>query len=306
MKKTVITLLLILPFVLIYFISFTGQILAKYTHINVERVVVLDANGNEYKEDDYIIIDKGETYKLEVKIYPELASNKEYSISNSNNSICTISDDNCVLGLDYGVSKLIITSIDSYHVQFVINIFVCQDEIQDIILNKTQLEIKKGYTEYVEATIYPSTTIMENRNLIWSSEDETIATVKDGYIRGIGLGTTKIYVRSDHKDLTKEIIVTVTNNFGKGVFFDYDDVGTKILQSESQSFDLKSITIINLDGVTFDDVYYSLDTNNGASLTGGIINFVDQKRAEVVSVHAEKDGIEYSSEITIWWNESLL
>ena len=59
MKKAVVSMLLILPFVLIYFISFTGQILAKYTHINVERVVVVDARGNEYNDDDYIKIDKG-------------------------------------------------------------------------------------------------------------------------------------------------------------------------------------------------------------------------------------------------------
>ena len=305
MKKTVVTLLLILPFVLIYFISFTGQILAKYTHINVERIVVLDASGNEYKEEDYIKIDKGENFGLSVKIYPELASNKEYTISNSNNNVCTIDDEDVVLGKDYGVSKLIITSVDSYHVQFVINIFVCQEEIQDIILNKTELEIKKGYTEYVEATIYPSTTLMENRNLIWSSEDEEIATVRDGYIRGVGIGTTKIYVRSDHKDLVREITVTVTNTFGKGVFFAYEGIDNgKMMQSQTQTFDLKTITIINLSEVTFEDVYYTLETNNGATLSGSVITFANQNKAEIVSVHAEKDGIEYSSEITLQWNEN--
>ena len=304
MKKTVVTLLLILPFVLIYFISFTGQILAKYTHINVERVVVLDANGNEYKENEYIKIDKDETYKLNVKIYPELASNKEYTISNSNNNICSLNEENEILGLNYGDSKLIITSVDSYHVQFVINVSVCQEDIQDILIQKTELEIKKGYTEYVEAIIYPSTTIAENRNIIWESEDESVATVKDGYIKAVGLGTTTITVRSDHKDISKQITVTVTNTFGKGVFFDYDGVGERLMQSTTKSFDLKTITVINLTDVTFDDIYYTLETNNGAVLSGSIITFANQKTIEGVTVHAEKDGIEYSCDLNIWWNEN--
>ena len=50
MKKIVVILLLILPFVLIYSVSFTGRILSQYTHIPVERLVLLDEDANEYED----------------------------------------------------------------------------------------------------------------------------------------------------------------------------------------------------------------------------------------------------------------
>ena len=81
MKKIIVIILLILPFVLIYSISFTGKILSEYTHIYAERIVIENAFGDEYDENSIIKIGKGELFDLNVKVYPELASNKEFTIS---------------------------------------------------------------------------------------------------------------------------------------------------------------------------------------------------------------------------------
>ena len=167
MKKTVVTILLVLPFLLIYFISFTGQVLSQYTHIYVERVVVLDEKGDEYNQNEIIKINLSETFDLRIKIYPELASNKKVKITNGNSRVCTVDEENYKVtasSTEFGESNIIITSEDRHFVQFSIIIKVAQDEPDDIIFNNIenyQLTIPKGKNFAVDFSVVPETTISE-------------------------------------------------------------------------------------------------------------------------------------------------
>lgn len=308
MKKMIITILLVLPFVLIYFISFTGQILSKYTHIYVERIVVVDNKGEEYEEGDYIKINKDEVYNLNIKVFPELASDKRVTISNSDKDVCSIDSKTYeVVGLEYGISKIIITSIDRHYVQYIININVVDDDIKAIETENEEITLTKGKTKTLEVTIVPHTTLPEYRNLVWSSEDTDIATVENGVVKAINTGTTYLTVASVHKpSVFKKIKVTVTSNYDDGIFFDNDNYD-KIYVIHSSEFDLKTITIVNLDGCTVDDVWYDLiniPTANSVDITRldeGIIKFNKEKEIAIVSIYVYHNDVEYSDKIKIWY-----
>lgn len=114
MKKVIVAILLVLPFLLIYFISFTGQILSRYTHIQVEKISVINEVGDEYKEDDVIKIGLDDIFNLKIIVYPSLASNKETRVVNSNKAVCEYDEENSkIRGVDYGISTFIITSVDN-------------------------------------------------------------------------------------------------------------------------------------------------------------------------------------------------
>ena len=308
MKKIVVTIILILPLLLIYFISFTGKIFSIYQHINVERVVVLNEENKEYNSGDYIKLEPGEEYPLKIKVYPELASDKSITISNSNKTVCEVSDDYVVKTLKNGLSKLIITSVDRHFVQFVININVSQDDIQDFVLSKTSVEVMVGKSEKVDVTILPETTLIENRELVWESLNPEIAKVSnDGLITGVSFGTTTIKVRSVKKpELVKEIDVNVTLVYGNGVYFANPEPD-RVFEVNSTEFDLKTITIINLDGVTINDVWYSVGSGYDATaidvsrLDEGIIKFNQPKKLIKILVRAYINEVEYKDEITIWY-----
>ena len=51
MKKVVISILILLPFVLIVVISFAGRIFGEYDYIEVQGVSFLDENGDVIKVD---------------------------------------------------------------------------------------------------------------------------------------------------------------------------------------------------------------------------------------------------------------
>lgn len=305
MKKTVITILLVLPFLLIYFISFTGHVLSSYKHIYVERITVVDSEGKEYSEGDYIKLGIDEEYDLRIKIYPELASNKEVLISNGNKSICEIDEKTFKLKtLDYGVSRLIITSKDRHFVQFIININVAQDDISDIILSADTVDITKGRSQQVEVAIVPITTLLENRELVWVSDDPSIAKVsQSGIITGVNFGQTIVRVSSKHKpEITKEIVVNVSLELGKGVFFANEEPG-RIYKIYDAEFDFKNITIVNLDNYTINDVSYRIvsSINDGdvdyTRLDDGILVFNNASVPIIVEVYI--DNTNYSDQITI-------
>ena len=301
MKKVIVIILLILPFALIYFISFTGRVLSIYNHINVEKIYVAD-NNNTYNNGDWINLSKGETKNIDVILLPELATNKEYNISNSDRSVCELEGSN-LIALDYGVSTIIITSKDRHFVQFVINVRVVELDIQNIVINKEYVDIAVGKSELVDVAIEPSTTLEENRYLTWESMDINIASVKSGVITGNSVGETKVIVKSSHKpSVFREINVNVVNGLGAGVFFDYIDT-SRVYDITLPDFDLKEITIINLDNVEYSDLSYSLEVLSNAvdvsKLNNGIIKFNEEKVPVVISVSVEIDGVLYSDSITI-------
>jgi hypothetical protein len=295
MKKAIVIILMILPFLLIYFISFTGQVLSKYTHINVERIAVVNDVGDEYKENDYIKIGLNDEFTLRVKVYPELASNKKVSITNSNKTVCTIDESSMkVTGLDYGEATFVITSVDRHFVQYVINIKVAEDKMTDFVLSKTEVELAIGKSEKIETTIIPSSVLPEYKKLIWISDDQSIAKVdQNGLITGVSPGITYITVRAQTYDIgdkeieDKKIKVTVTNNVGKGVWFNIPDPDS-LYVVPSATFDLKSIVLIkDVSDCQISDVHFEIVTDNSdeqidrTRLDEGIITF---KQSVIVGI----------------------
>ncbi len=78
-----------------------------------------------------------------------------------------------------------------------------------VSISEESLEIKKGGTsEELTVTVLPAET--SDKSVTWSSEDETIATVADGVVTGVGAGTVNI-VATTKNGKTASCAVTVTD-----------------------------------------------------------------------------------------------
>lgn len=216
MKKVVVTILLVLPFLLIFFISFTGQILSKYTYIPVERIAILDDEGDEISKLN-IKLKKGENFKLRVKVFPELASNNKYTITNTNSNVCELDEENEeIVSVDYGSSTVIISSLDKHYVQCIIKFVVANEDIEEIRLSQTSITVPVGtVSREIGIQIVPKETLQSNRGLVFEVEDETIASIneKQKIISGLKVGTTTITIRSNYRP---EVFATLTVNVVDG------------------------------------------------------------------------------------------
>lgn len=139
-------------------------------------------------------------------------------------------------------------------------------KVSKITLNKTTLEIKEGETETLTATIEPINAY--NKNITWSSNDESVATVSsNGEVIGVGEGSTVVtVVATDGSGASAECTVNVTlslptvNELKVGDYIKYDtgnsEVGDsgiitcRVLYPASSEYGLQIISDKNVKTVT--------------------------------------------------------
>ena len=298
MKKIVVILLLILPFILIYSISFTGKILAKYTHVSVERIVLLDEQSEEYEEGTIIKLGKGEEYILRVKVLPELANNKDFTISILDKNVCEIDEEGWTIkALDYGISEVVLMAKDN-KVTYSFFIRVTDDDIQSIATNVTELTLGIGKEGNIVPTIYPITTLQENRNLIFTSDNPNIATVNAiGKVTGVAAGETWITIRSDYKeDVFTQVKVTVSADVIDVISFNVNGV----YQTSQATLDLTSMTEITVENYT--DLTYKVTSNvsnaDVSRMGEGIVTF-HKNGMYKIEVSVKHEGQIYTASLMV-------
>lgn len=304
MKKVVITILLVLPFILIFFISFTGQILSKYNYIPVERVTLLNEDGDEINTNT-IKIGKNEKYKLRVKVFPELASNKQYVITNSRPEICELDEETEeIISKDvYGESTIIISSIDRHYIQYVLKVVVTEDDIDEIKITQQSVTVAVGKTSSpLEIQILPATTLLENRGLAYESSDEEVATIDPRYktITGKKVGTATITVRSNYRP---EVFTTITVNVvdTQVICWTAEAKADQEVGTEINLFDLIATVPAELkSSVTFSITSsYSSEKVDASNLSSGKITFKQGRVAIIVVASVEYNGETHSDKIML-------
>lgn len=80
------------------------------------------------------------------------------------------------------------------------------DAVDSVTVDPASVSVKVGDSEKVVATVLPATA---DQGVVWSSESEDVATVKNGTITGVAVGTTKVVAKST-ADETKLAEVEVT------------------------------------------------------------------------------------------------
>ncbi|RDU21946.1 GDSL-type esterase/lipase family protein [Anaerosacchariphilus polymeriproducens] len=102
---------------------------------------------------------------------------------------------------------------------------VFSNTVQSIItLDSTTVSTTVGAYQQIKASVYPYT--VENKNIIWSSSNEVVATVSNGYITGAGIGTCTVTAKAE-ADQTKTLVfnVTISVAVDTGLIFEANELG---------------------------------------------------------------------------------
>ena len=152
----------------------------------------------------------GETLSLAIDILPVSASNKNVVWSTSSEYVATVSDEGFVIARHQGTALIRVTAEDGgLYDEALITVL---QPVEGIVLIHWSDVVATGGRFRFEALIQPESA--DYRNVIWSSEDDSIAAVDDdGWVTGVSPGTTQITARSPENDLTVSHTVTV----GKGI-----------------------------------------------------------------------------------------
>ncbi len=150
----------------------------------------------------------GTTEQLYATISPSNASNQSVTWSTNDASVATVRD-GLVTAVGAGSTTIVVTTADGqYTARCSVTVVDPTVHVTSILLDKTSLSLTVGATEQLTATLYPSNAT--NKNVVWSSDNPSVAVVQDGQVSALGAGSTIIRVTSEDGQRTATCRVTVT------------------------------------------------------------------------------------------------
>ena len=93
-----------------------------------------------------------------------------------------------------------------------------------VTLDKTLASVKQGKTITLTATVAPADAV--NKNVTWSSNDASVATVNNGVVTGVATGNAKITVTTEDGSHTASCTVTVTTSLPPVLIADFNDIAS--------------------------------------------------------------------------------
>ncbi|MBQ6050562.1 MAG: Ig domain-containing protein [Bacteroidaceae bacterium] len=128
---------------------------------------------------------------IEATVFPENAHQK-VNWSSSNETVATVDENGVVTAIEEGTAIITCTATDGSGVSATCEVTITPNAIlvTDIILSQSSLELFFGKTATIEATVTPEDA--NNKEVIWTSSNEAVATVENGVVTAVTYGTTTI------------------------------------------------------------------------------------------------------------------
>lgn len=126
----------------------------------------------------------GSEKSLSVTVLPENATDKSVSWSSSNERVAAVSKDGVVTAVGVGSCDIIARAGEK---ESSCKVTVNPIPVTSIVLDPTECSVLVGWTASLSATVYPRNATYQS--VVWSSSDDEIATVEDGEVSGVSVGT---------------------------------------------------------------------------------------------------------------------
>ena len=151
----------------------------------------------------------GYTTQLDPVFTPSDTNQTSLTWTSNNTSAVTVDQNGLVTGVSAGSATITATGEDENGnpVSGSCTVTVTTVAVTGVSLNKTTLDLSKGATTTLEATISPSNA--SNKNVTWTSSNTSVATVSNGTITGVAVGTTTITVKTVDGNKTASCSVSV-------------------------------------------------------------------------------------------------
>ena len=140
--------------------------------------------------------------------------------------------------------------------------------VTSVFLDKTSATLEVGETETLTATVAPADAT--NKNVTWESSDEDVATVEDGVVTAVGVGSATITVKSAADETkTATCSVTVNPTAVSGVSLNKASTNIKIGKTETLIATVAPANATNKN-VTWESSNTSIATVSEAGVVTGV------------------------------------
>ena len=158
-----------------------------------------------------VTLNVNEYITLTATVSPENATNKNVSWSSSDETVATVDTNGLVKALKAGTTTITVKTEDGEKTA------TCSVTVAPVVVNVTEVslsqsELTLNVNESVTLTATVSPENASNKNVSWTSSDETVATVDtNGLVKALKEGTATITVKTEDGEKTATCSVTVTS-----------------------------------------------------------------------------------------------
>lgn len=148
----------------------------------------------------------GETVELKATIVPSNATLSEITWATTKSTVATVSEKGLVTAVGEGTAT-IVASAGGKSGSCLVTVSKGIVAVYSIELNARSVELSRGDTFTLEATVSPEDAT--NKSIIWSSSDDSVASVEDGVVSASEAGTAIISAEAGGKKATCLFTITV-------------------------------------------------------------------------------------------------
>lgn len=279
MKKLMLFLICLIPFVLIFTVQISTVYVEKTKYVAVEKVVLAEENLNIQKTSSDNV-----TYKLNVDVYPLAATNKKIEYVSSDPTIATVDQKGNITFVGFGSVTITVISDASSLIRATCTFFVTDDKVHEIqILEKPEI-MKLDETATIKHKIIPNEAL--DKTVTYSSSDKDVLTVTPtGKVTAVGKGKATITLESvNHVTESFEVEVIVP------VFEVKIDSATKDFITGSSEFSLEKVNFKVLpENANNQNVTFVSENPDVAEVVGNEKIVFKKKGSVLFTVHTE-DG----------------
>lgn len=193
--------------VLIYLIAFVSC-----RQLNEPEIIHVSAIEMDVKA---LSMTVGDEVAINVTITPNNAHDKSISWSSNNPTVVSVRE-GVVSALTVGNATIIAATVDGgkkASCQVTVSPRVIL--VQDLTLNKNDVSMIAGETVTLTATVSPSDAT--DKTVIWKTSDASVATVKDGVVTAVKVGTATITAQAGDQTATCTVSVKENGGVGAGI-----------------------------------------------------------------------------------------
>lgn len=157
-----------------------------------------------------LTMDVGDTYLLTYKVRPEDANNLTEEVWESEDTEVATVDGGKVKAVGPGTTYVSVKVNGKFTAKCKISVNTPVINVTDVVLSVASLTLSEGSSRKISAQIVPVNAT--DKTVIWSSDNEKVATVEDGMITAISKGEAKITVKTRDGKKTDTMTVIVEEN----------------------------------------------------------------------------------------------
>jgi len=238
-------------------------------------------------------VSAGSTLQLSAECQPENASIKDVTWSSKNPGIATVDASGVVTGLQKGNVTITATAADGSKVVGSAVISVLQP-VTSLSFTTKDLSVVVGRT--VQARVSAQPVSASDKTVDWSSSDETIATVKNGVIKGVQAGVCSITATSrSNPEVSVSADVTVKQLITK-IECVNDPAELNLLVGQSQQLYWK----ISPDDATIKALNFKSQHRTVVTVdSNGVVTAVGRGLASVYAVAQDGSGKQGAARINV-------